>query len=254
MGDHPEADAQEVENGTHPLGVAAGKVVVDRDDVDAPAGQRVEDRRHRPDEGLALAGLHLRDAPLVQDGRADQLDIELAHGQRPLHGLAGHGEDFGQRVVQRFLEGRVLARAALLAELASALGLRVGQFLFGRFARGRQRPDLVADLGELGTDLILGECLELGLEGVRLIDQGLDASDFTVIGVDKTGEESHGTRSIGRERGGARRRGPTPRVRHSELRLLRGATARPGTAQSSAFRAPTAIRGLQRRFPALVSA
>src|SRR5204862_7264329 len=39
MGDHPDADAEEMEDGTHPLRVAPGEVVVDRDDVDTPPRQ-----------------------------------------------------------------------------------------------------------------------------------------------------------------------------------------------------------------------
>jgi len=38
----PRADAQPLEDGRHPLAVAAGQVVVDGDDVDALAGQAVE--------------------------------------------------------------------------------------------------------------------------------------------------------------------------------------------------------------------
>ena len=38
VGDHPDAQAQEVEDRAHPLRVAPGEVVVDGDDVDAPAG------------------------------------------------------------------------------------------------------------------------------------------------------------------------------------------------------------------------
>ena len=79
VGDHPDADAEEVEDRTHPLRVAPGQVVVDRHDVHAAAGHRVEDRGKRRDEGLALAGAHLGDAALVQDGAADELDVEVAH-------------------------------------------------------------------------------------------------------------------------------------------------------------------------------
>ena len=49
----------------HALGVAPGKVVVHRDQVDAASGEGVEVDRERGYERLALAGGHLRDAPLV---------------------------------------------------------------------------------------------------------------------------------------------------------------------------------------------
>ena len=53
--------------------------------------------------------------------------------------------------------------------------------------------DLVADLGEPGPDLVVGEGLDLGLERVRLVDRRLDASDLAVVRVDETGKELHGT-------------------------------------------------------------
>ena len=50
----------------HPLGVALGQVVVDRDDVHAFTGQGVEVGGQRPDQGLALTGAHLGDVAQVQ--------------------------------------------------------------------------------------------------------------------------------------------------------------------------------------------
>jgi hypothetical protein len=61
----------------HPLGVAAGEVVVDRDDVDALAVEGVEVGRQRAGEGLALAGAHLGDVAHVQRGAAHDLDVEV---------------------------------------------------------------------------------------------------------------------------------------------------------------------------------
>ena len=153
MGDHPDADAEEVEDRAHPLRVAPGQVVVDRDDVDAAPGQRVEDRGQRRDEGLALAGPHLGDLALVEHGAADELDVEVAHAERPLHRLAGHREDLGQDVVERLLEPLVLALAAGLRQLAPALEVGVVELVLGRLLRDGDLADLVADLGELGPDL-----------------------------------------------------------------------------------------------------
>ncbi len=93
----------------HPLGVAAGEVVVDRDDVHAAPGQRVEIDRQRRHQGLALAGLHLRDVALVQEHAAHQLDVERAQAQRPARRLAGVGEGLGQQVVQRLALGQAVA-------------------------------------------------------------------------------------------------------------------------------------------------
>ena len=63
----------------HPLGVAAGQVVVDRDQLGVAARQRIEIQRQRRHEGLALAGRHFGDLALVERDAADQLDVEMDH-------------------------------------------------------------------------------------------------------------------------------------------------------------------------------
>ena len=63
----------------HPLGVAAGEVVVDRDQLGVAPGERVEVERQGGDEGLALAGGHFGDLALVQRDAADQLDVIMHH-------------------------------------------------------------------------------------------------------------------------------------------------------------------------------
>ena len=72
----------------HPLGVAPGQVVVDRDHVGALAGERVQVGGQRGHQGLALAGRHLRDLPGVEHHAAHQLDVEVAHVDGPARGLA----------------------------------------------------------------------------------------------------------------------------------------------------------------------
>src|SRR5439155_26666662 len=97
---HPDADPEEMEDGSHPLRVAPGQVVVDGDDVDAAAGQRVQGGGEGRDEGLALARLHLGDLPLVEDDPADQLDVEVAHPEGSAYRLASHREDVRQDLVE----------------------------------------------------------------------------------------------------------------------------------------------------------
>ena len=80
----------------HPLGVAAGQVIVDGDHVHALAGQRVEVGGQGRDQGLALAGAHLADLALVQHHAADQLHVEVAHTEHPAAGLAADGEGLDQ--------------------------------------------------------------------------------------------------------------------------------------------------------------
>ena len=115
VGDDADRQPEEVVDRPHPLRVAAGEVVVDGDEVRATAGQAVEREGQRRDEGLALARLHLGDLPLVEDHAADELDVEVAHPERPLARLTGRREDLGDDVVEGPVDRLVLALAARLA-------------------------------------------------------------------------------------------------------------------------------------------
>ena len=96
--DHADRDAEQVVDRLHPQRVAAGEVVVDGDQVDAVAGERVQEHGAGRGQGLALAGLHLGDRAVVQDHAADQLDVVVALAERPLAGLAAERERLGQQL------------------------------------------------------------------------------------------------------------------------------------------------------------
>ena len=98
----------------HPLGLVAGEVVVDGDEVHALAGERVQIGRQGRDEGLALTGLHLGDPAQVQGGAAHELDVEVAQAQ----GAGGRFTDGGKGSGRR--SSSVLA---VLVPLAEAVGL-----------------------------------------------------------------------------------------------------------------------------------
>jgi len=68
--DSPDGDAEIREYRAHPLGIALRQVVVDGDDMDALAFERVEVGRRDRRQGLALAGLHLDDLAVVEDDAA----------------------------------------------------------------------------------------------------------------------------------------------------------------------------------------
>ena len=99
--DDADAEAEGVVDEAHPVGVAAGEVVVDGDDVHAAPGERVEVGGHGGDQRLALAGLHLGDVALVQEDAAHELHVEGAQAEGAAGGLAGVGEGLGQEVVER---------------------------------------------------------------------------------------------------------------------------------------------------------
>ena len=99
--DRADGEPQRHVERAHPFHVAAGEVVVDRDDVDALAFQGVEIGRQRGHQGLAFAGDHFGDVAAVQHDAAHQLHVEVAHAQYPPPRLAADGEGLDQQVVER---------------------------------------------------------------------------------------------------------------------------------------------------------
>ena len=109
--DHADGQPEELIDLTHPLGVAAGQIVVNGDDVDAAAGERVEVGRQRRDERLAFTGLHFGDGAFMEHHAADELDIEVALPERPLGRLTYRGEGRNEKVTQRFAVSDLLAKS-----------------------------------------------------------------------------------------------------------------------------------------------
>ena len=119
--DDAHGEAQEAVDPPHPFRVAAGEVVVHRDDVHALAGERVEVGRQRGDERLALAGAHLGDLALVQRQAADELHVEVAHAEHALRGLADDREGLGQDLFERWRPAATFALSSgVLAARASS--------------------------------------------------------------------------------------------------------------------------------------
>ena len=106
--DEADGEAEEAIDLAHPFGVALGEVVVDGDDVDALAGQRVEVGREDGNERFALAGLHLGDAALMEHDAADDLHTVRAHAEHAVCGLADSGECLGQKLVKRLAGGETV--------------------------------------------------------------------------------------------------------------------------------------------------
>ena len=101
MDDATDGEAEELVDLAHPVGVAAGEIVVDGDDMDAFAGQGIEIDGKGRDQRLAFAGLHLGDAAFVENHAADQLDVEMALAEGALGGLADGGEGGSEKIVER---------------------------------------------------------------------------------------------------------------------------------------------------------
>ena len=156
--DHADAQAQKTVDAPHPVGVAAGEIVVDGDDVDAPSLQGVQVGGQRRDQRLALAGLHLGDLAAVQHDAADELDVEVAHLENAPAGFPNRRERLHEQIVERL---------ALLDPLAKGGGpvpeLRVGETAHGVLAvvdRGDERPHALEVAGVLGAEGLGQEGLE----------------------------------------------------------------------------------------------
>ena len=157
VNDQAHAQSQKAVDLTHPLRVTLGQIVVDSDDMDALAGQRVQIGRQSGHQRLAFTGLHLSDAALMQHDAAHQLYRVGAQAQHTVRCLADGGERLRQNVVQRFA---------------------VGQTLF--------------ELRRLGLQLGVGQRLVFRLHVLDLLDDRPDGFQFTFgIGAEQFCDQSH---------------------------------------------------------------
>ncbi len=141
-----DIQAEEAVHAAHLLAVAFGQVVVDGDQVHAPARQRVQVGRQYGGQGLALTGLHLGDVAEMQRRATHQLDVERTLTQYPPGRLAGDRERLGQQVVEIF--------AAL---------------------------DAFAELVGLGAQLGVGQPLDVVGQGVDIVGDLLEALDHAAF-------------------------------------------------------------------------
>ena len=150
-------EAQEAVDLAHPLAVALGQVVVDGDDVHALSRQGVEVGGQGGHQGLALAGLHLGDAALVEDDAADELHPVGLHAQHAPGRLPAGGEGLGQDVVQTLAIG-----------------------------------DALLEFGGLGLELLVGELGVLPVQGFNLVHDGFDGAELLLgAGAKELFQQSH---------------------------------------------------------------
>ena len=125
--------------------------------------ERVQIRRQRRHQRLALAGAHLGDAALVQRDAADELHVEVAHPERAPRGLAHHGEGFGQKLVERLACLQALAEFVGLGAAGPRRSERLDRRLRGALAardvaaEGAQQP-LVAAAEEAREEVAARGC------------------------------------------------------------------------------------------------
>ncbi len=107
--------AKEAIDLAHPLGVALGEIVVDRDDVNALALKRVQVNRQRRDQCFALTRAHLGDIAGVQHHAAHQLNVEMAHAERASCAFADNRKGFFKQAVECGAIGEAFAEFVRLA-------------------------------------------------------------------------------------------------------------------------------------------
>lgn len=140
----------------HHLGVTLGEIVVDRDQVHALAGERVQIRGQGADEGLALTGLHLGHIAEVQGGSAHHLYVVVTLSEDALRGLTDRGERFGKQVVQA-----LAVRVPFLVLVGERPQLGVGEVDEVLF----DGADLVRDAVQFAQDLAFACTHELVEDG-----------------------------------------------------------------------------------------
>ena len=142
--DHPDRQAQETVDAADVLRVPLGQVVIDRDQMHAVPGDRVQVGGEHRGERLALTGLHLRDVAQMQRCATHELHGEVSLTDRAHRGLAGHGERLRQQLVQALTVG--VPGAELLCLRTQ---LRIGELLDLRLERVDVRGDLSQPLHHL---------------------------------------------------------------------------------------------------------
>ena len=173
VNDDADAQAEEGIELAHPLRVALGQVVVDRNHVHAAPADRVQIYRECGDQCFTFTGLHLGDLALVQHHAADQLHVEMPHVEDPASGLPGYGKRFHQQLVEDFFEGRI----ALGLNFFLAVGIGLG--LVGNL--GQPLLDTLAEFAGLGAQLGVRQLSHGRLERIDGLHLGHQALHFALV-------------------------------------------------------------------------
>ena len=160
--DEAYLQTQEAVDLAHPLGVTLGQIVIDGDNMDTFARQRVQIGGKGGYQGLAFTGLHLGDPALMQHDAAHQLHPVGTHAQHTVRGLPHGGKSLRQNVIQ---------------------GLAVGKTLL--------------ELRGLGLKLCIGEGLVFIAQRLDLIHNGVDGFQLpgAIIAKDRF-QKSHRLKNI----------------------------------------------------------
>ena len=83
----------------HPSSVAGCQIIVNGNQVDTVARQRVQVRRQRCYQGFTFTGAHLGNHALMEHHATYELNVEVTHAQGTMPRFAHRRERLGQEVI-----------------------------------------------------------------------------------------------------------------------------------------------------------
>ena len=98
---HTDLQSQELMYLSHPLGITLCQIVVDGNNMDTLAFQRIQIGRKSGHQGLTFTGTHLCDTSLMQDDTTDQLYSVVLHVQNTLCSLSYGCIRLRKQIIQR---------------------------------------------------------------------------------------------------------------------------------------------------------
>ena len=180
MLDDADRESEAVEDGAHPLRVALGEVVVDRDDVDAAAGHARSARPRAAPTSVLPSPVFI--SAIFPWWRTTPPISWTSNGRIPslrLADLAGRREDVRQDVVEDLLEPFVVGLLAIAADLRATLALGVLELVAlggSTGARPRRPPRRTCAISSRICSSV-GACV-VRLELVDRRDDGSEAGEM----------------------------------------------------------------------------
>ena len=88
-------------NLAHPLGVTLGKIIVDRNDMNALTRKRIKVCRKCCNESFTFTCFHFTYTSLMQNDTAQYLNGEMAHSEHSVTRLTASGKCLGKNIIKR---------------------------------------------------------------------------------------------------------------------------------------------------------
>ena len=207
----------------HPVGVAPGQIVVERQDVHAPIGHGVERRRHHRRERLPLPRQHLDHGAGVQRQRGDDLLVEGTLPQHPMGRFARQGEHGHAQRAGRF------ARAGPGAQFPAA----------AEDVLIRKLPGCALDRGDFGQGRFIAAQIDTNRRSLKTAEEMFPAATVRHAAF-RNGCCLHESPSAGRRPGRDLEVTPSPRhapdQMRARLRRVSAAHGRDGPGRSCPVR------------------